>query len=202
MRTNNKKYFTMCKLCYNPNIMKNNNYQPILQNKSHFINVIYLFIIILLCTLLSCCGFRLNIHNENKKIIISQTNKIILDCDTVMICDTLTNTITKKNLATIITNPTKNDDYITIRINNEQTSKDPQNFNSVGRISAYLLTYQVNLTIIKQDSIIMQNTFQSQSTMLYNDNIILASNFDEVRFWDRLHLDVNKQILNYLTHIN
>ena len=46
---------------------------------------------------------------------------------------------------------TKESSTIVIRLTNEQTSRDSQGFNNAGRVSAYILTYQVQALIIKNN---------------------------------------------------
>ena len=90
----------------------------------------------------------------------------------------------------------------TIKLVNEQTSRDPQNFNSVGRIASYILTYQVQAQVFQHD-VQIGNTINIsvQSVMQYNDSIILASSFDEASFWDKLHEDATNQLIRRLIAI-
>lgn len=172
------------------------------------INLISVSITIVVFSLcLNGCGFHLRGKNHDYNLPF---NYVYLDCKNVNICSNLKSAIKTQGLTQIVNAPTPTKEQIssnngkipnvtTILLLNEQTSRDPQNFNSVGRISAYLLTYQIQAQIW-QDGVQIGDTLeiQTQSVMQYNDSIILANNIDEAKFWDNLHENATNQLIRKL----
>jgi LPS-assembly lipoprotein len=181
---------------------------------------LFLLIIISLTSLitLSGCGFHLRGTNADYKLPFST---VYLDCKNVAICPNLQSAIKLQKLTTLVSsqNPTtnttdnKNNMYsiknntqnnaqepiTTIQLLNEQTSRDPQNFSSVGRIAAYILTYQVQAIILQNGLQIGSTiTVSAQSIMQYNDSVILSSSINEGAFWDNLHQSVTNQLIRRL----
>ena len=104
-------------------------------------------------------------------------------------------------MAILVSTPDKAE--VTIRLLNEQTSRDAQSFNKVGRISAYTLTYQVDAQVWQHHEQIGKtiNIF-SQSTMQYNDATIRSNEIGEAGFWDRLHQNATSQLVRRLVYFN
>jgi LPS-assembly lipoprotein len=148
--------------------------------------------------LLSACGFHLRGSMGDYKFPFKS---VYLDCGGVVICNNLQNTIKTQNLSILATNPQSAE--VTIKLINEQTSRDPQGFNSAGRVAAFLLSYQVTAQIWKKGEPIGSDlTSVSQSVMQYNDSTILANNQNEVVFWDQLHQNVVNQLIRRITFFN
>lgn len=163
---------------------------------------------------LSGCGFHLRGISGDYKLPFAT---VYLDCNNIVICPNLQTAIKTQSLAKLVSSPNmpinkKNDlknttnakeeiqgPITTIRLVNEQTSRDPQNFNSVGRIAAYILTYQVQAQVWQYGSQIGDTiNVSAQSVMQYNDSIILANNLDEATFWDKLHQSATNQLIRRL----
>ncbi len=155
----------------------------------------FLFLLIPLL-LLTGCGFHL--RGSPGADYNFPFKKVYLECGTVIICSNLTTAINTQELAKIVTNPESAD--ATIKLVKEETSRDAQNFTSVGRASAYLLTYRVTAQIIqKHEQIGNDLVVSSSSTMQYNDSIILATNQNEITFWEQLHESVTNQLIKRIT---
>jgi outer membrane lipopolysaccharide assembly protein LptE/RlpB len=156
--------------------------------------IIYIFFSISLLVLTSC-GFHLRGYNDtNYKFPF---NNIYVECDNVIICNNFKHVVTTEDLANIVS--TKESSTIVVRLTNEQTSRDSQGFNNAGRVSAYILTYQVQALIIK-NNIQLGNTINisTQDTMQYNDATILSNNQQEALFWDNLHNNATNQLVRRL----
>jgi outer membrane lipopolysaccharide assembly protein LptE/RlpB len=147
---------------------------------------------------LSSCGFHLNGLSGDFKFPFET---VYVECNNVIICQNFTNAIKTQSLAIIESTPDQAE--VTIRLANEQTSRDPQGFNSVGRISSYLLTYQAQATVWQKSEQIGDDiNLYSQIIMQYNDSTILADNQEEGTFWDQLHQNVTNQLIRRLVHFH
>ncbi|MCC2625840.1 MAG: hypothetical protein K0R14_1713 [Burkholderiales bacterium] len=159
------------------------------------LNKFFLLLAIVLL-LLSGCGFHL--RGSPGADYKFPFKKVYLDCGTVVICSNLNTAIKTQELAKIVTNAESAD--ATIKLVKEETSRDAQTFTSVGRASAYLLTYRVIAQIIqKHEQLGNDLVVSASSTMQYNDSIILATNQNEVTFWDQLHESVTNQLIKRIT---
>ena len=148
--------------------------------------------------LLSACGFHLRGSNGNYKFPFKS---IYLECGSVVICSNLQTSIKTQELSPLAPRPESAE--VIIKLVNEQTSRDPQGFNSAGRIAAFLLTYQATAQVWENGEQIGKDmTSTSQAIMQYNDSTILANNQNEVIFWDQLHQNVTNQIIRRLTFFN
>ena len=157
------------------------------------IRYIYLLVIMFL---LSSCGFHLRGYTSlsNYKLPFKT---VYLQCDNVVVCANLTSLITKQNLSKIVTNPSEAE--ATIRLRNEETSRDANGFNTAGRVASYLLTYQVTAEVWqKGEQIGGDITVQTSATMNYNDSLILSKDQEEVDVWDKLHQDAASQLVRRL----
>lgn len=161
-----------------------------LHKYKNFLTLAILFVCI------SGCGFHLRgTAGANYKFPFK---KIYLDCGNVVICPNLTHAINTQELATIVNKPESAD--ATVKLVKEDTSRDAQSFTSVGRASAYVLTYRVTAQIIqKHEQLGKDIVVSSQSVMQYNDSIILSSNQNEVTFWDQLHESVTNKLVRRIT---
>lgn len=148
--------------------------------------------LILVCS----CGFHLRGSSGADYKFPFKT--VYVDCGSVVICPNLNNAIKTQMLATIESYPESAE--ATIKLVKEETSRDAQGFTSVGRVSAYLLTYRVTAQIIqKHEQVGNDIVVSAQSVMQYNDSIILSSNQNEISFWDQLHEAATNQLVKRIT---
>ncbi len=155
-----------------------------------------LLIIVLVC-IVSACGFHLRGTEGSYRLPFKS---VYLDCNNVIICSNLHTAIKIQNF-TNINNKIESAEAV-ITLFDEQTSRDPQAFNSVGRIAAYLLTYQIKATVTKNNLPIGKTIVISvNSIMNYNDSVILATNQNEVIFWNNLHQKATNQLIYQLVHV-
>ena len=181
--------------------MFKNNYQHSgfkIAKNIQFSNVIAWSAVFLLITLLSACGFHLRGSNGDYKFPFKS---VYVECGSVVICPDLKTAIKTQNLTILTATPDKAE--VIIKLVNEQTSRDPQGFNSAGRIAAFLLTYQTTAQVWQKGEQVGRDlTSISQAVMQYNDSTILSNNQNEVTFWDQLHQNVTNQIIRRLTFFN
>jgi outer membrane lipopolysaccharide assembly protein LptE/RlpB len=150
----------------------------------------------LMLLIISGCGFHLRgtSGGTNYKLPFK---KVYIDCGTVVICPNLNSAIKTQELATIVTKMESAD--AVIRLVKEDTSRDAQSFTNVGRVSAYMLTYQVTVEIIQNHQKVGKDiVVSSQSVMQYNDSTLLSNNQNEVTFWDQLHEQATNQLVQRL----
>ncbi len=146
--------------------------------------------------IVSACGFHLRGINGNNRFPFQ---KIYVQCDNVIICSNLTNAVKIQDLATLLPSPESAD--VTIQLFNEQTKRDPQGFNGAGRISSYLLTYQVQARILQKNKQIGNDIKVAVSaSMNYSDSILLAVNQNEAVFWTNLHENATNQLIRQLIY--
>lgn len=142
------------------------------------------------------CGFHLRGSSLSKYKFPFKS--VYIECGNVVICPNLTNAIKAQTLAKIESNPESAE--ATIKLVQENTSRDAQSFTSVGRVSAYLLTYSVTAQIIQHHEQVGNDiVVSSQATMQYNDSTILSSNQNEATFWDQLHQGATNQLIRRIT---
>ncbi len=154
-------------------------------------------IILLMITTLSSCGFHIRGYNNTDYKLPFET--VYIECSNVIICTNFNNMIKTDDLARIVTSPESAE--VTIKLFNEQTSRDAQGFTSVGRIAAYTLSYQVQAQVWQNHEQIGStlNIF-SQSTMQYNDATIRSNEIGEAQFWDNLHQSATNQLVRRLIY--
>jgi LPS-assembly lipoprotein len=155
-----------------------------------------ILLLIPLFFIMAACGFHLRgSPGANNKFPFKT---VYIDCGNVIICPNLKTAIKTQMLATMESSPESA--VATIKLVKEETSRDAQGFTSVGRVSAYLLTYRVTAQIIESHEQIGSDIVVSaQSTMQYNDSIILSSNQNEVSFWEQLHEAATNQLVKRIT---
>ena len=155
------------------------------------------YLLIVTCCLIISCGYHLRgFNNTSYKFPFK---KIYLDCDAVVICKNIQNVITNEDLAMLATNK-QNADVI-LKVYDEQTTRNAQGFNSVGRISSYILSYQVNLKILSNSQDVKAIIpIYSQIIMSYNDATVLSNNEQESKFWDLLHNEATNQLIRRIVY--
>lgn len=151
----------------------------------------------LIClVILSACGFHLRGLNGDNRFPFKE---IYIECDNVIICSNLNNAVKIQDLAKTVNSPESAD--VTIKLFNEQTKRDPQGFNGAGRISSYLLTYQVQAKVLQNNKQIGNDIKISvNSSMNYNDSILLAVNQNEASLWNNLHENATNQLIRQLVY--
>lgn len=155
------------------------------------------FLLLLLCLCLCACGFHLRGFNNTDFKFPFQS--VYVDCNGVVICPNFKTMIVTDDLSQLKDKPESAE--VTIKLLNEQTARDAQGFNSVGRISAYLLTYQAQAQVYQHHEQIGDTIDVSvQSTMQYNDATILSNNLGEANFWDNLHQLAATQLVRRLVY--
>ena len=149
-----------------------------------------------LCLTLSSCGLQLRGTNNNFKLPFAS---IYLECNSVIICQNIKQIIQTDHLTQIVQNP--QDSNITIKIFNEQTSRDAQSFNNAGRITGYVLTYTVDSQVL-QNNVPISDTFNISAHLImqYNDATILSSNQEEANVWNNLHINASNQLIKRLVY--
>ena len=151
-----------------------------------------------LCIICSC-GFHLRGYNNTDFKFPFQT--VYLECDNVLICTNFRNVISTNSLANLATQ--SESAQVTIKLANEQTKRDIQSLNSFGRVSSYLLTYQVEAQIFKHREPIGKTMYVStQMSMQYNDATILSNNIGEAKLWDQLHIKATNQLVRQIVYFN
>jgi outer membrane lipopolysaccharide assembly protein LptE/RlpB len=158
----------------------------------------YLLTIIILSCILCSCGFALRGSELSDYKFPFKT--VYIECNGVVICKNLNTAIKTESLATIVNSPTKAE--ITIKLFNEQTSRDAQSFNAYGRISAYLLTYQTQVAIFnkQKDQLGEDINISQHIVMQYNDTTILADNTEEKDFWNQIHDMATLQLIHRIIY--
>ncbi len=155
------------------------------------------FGVIGIIALLTGCGFHLRgFNNTDFKFPF---RSVYIECSNVVICQNFKSVIQTDDLTTITNKPESAE--VTIKLINEQTSRDAQGFNSAGRISAFVLTYQVQAQVWKNYQQI-GNTIDisTQQTMQYNDATILSNNQEETIMWNELHVSATNQLVRRLVY--
>ena len=154
---------------------------------------IYIIIILLA---LSSCGFHLRGYNASSNYKLP-FKTVYIQCDNVAICSNLTSLITKQDLSKVVTNA--NDAEATLRLSMEETSRDANDFNTAGRVSSYLLTYQATTEVWQNGEQIGDKiTVHTDATMSYNSSLILSKDQEEADIWDKLHQDAASQLIRRL----
>ncbi|MBX9598871.1 MAG: hypothetical protein K2X04_09900 [Burkholderiales bacterium] len=151
----------------------------------------------LVMVMLVGCGFHLRGEGGSFQF---PYKKSYLQCANVIICSGLQRTIQAENLTTLVKN--KESAEAVIIITNEQTSRDANNFNSVGQISGYLLTYQVTAQVYtpKGDQIGNDIVVQNQMVMAYNNSLILSAQQQEETTWDQIHQNVINSLIRRIVY--
>lgn len=154
-----------------------------------------LICIILVSISIIGCGFHLRGIGSDYKFPFKS---VYLDCSGVAICPNLNTAIKTQNVSQLVTKPESAE--VTLKLVDEETSRDAQGFTGVGRVSAYTLNYKITAQIWHNHSQIGKDvTVSSQSVMQYNDSTILSNTQNEVTFWDNLHQNVTNQLIRRLT---
>lgn len=154
----------------------------------------YLYVILFSVCLIGC-GFHLRGTAGDYKFPFKS---VYIDCGSVAICPNFTHAIRTEAISKLATKPESAE--VTIKLVNEETSRDAQGFTSVGRVSAYILTYTITAQVWQHHEQIGKDILvSSQSVMQYNDSTILSNDQNELTFWDQLHQTVTNQLIRRLT---
>lgn len=154
-------------------------------------------ICLLIISLISSCGFHLRGKGGTFQF---PYKKVYLDCQSAIICDGLRQTIKNEELA-ILVNHRESSEAI-IWVGNEQTSRDTYNFNSVGQIASYILTYQITVQVYnpKGDQIGGDMVVKNQMIMAYNNSLILSAQQQEDTTWGDIHENVINGIVRRVVY--
>lgn len=127
---------------------------------------------------------------------------VLINCDTPVICPGFKNTIKAESLTTIVTN--KESAEVIIAVSNEKTSRDTLDFNSVGQIASYILTYQITARIYNQTGDQLGNdiVIQNQQVMAYNNSLILSAQQQEENTWDQIHQNVINALIRRIVYFH
>jgi LPS-assembly lipoprotein len=127
---------------------------------------------------------------------------VLINCDTPVICPGFKNTIKAESLTTIVTN--KESAEVVIAVSNEKTSRDTLDFNSVGQIASYILTYQITARIYNQTGDQLGNDIvvQNQQVMAYNNSLILSAQQQEENTWDQIHQNVINALIRRIVYFH
>lgn len=150
----------------------------------------------MLLLLVNGCGLHLKGYNTSYYKF--PFKNVYVDCKNVIICDNLKNAIKTQDLSQL-SNKIESDTVI-IELSQENTKRDPQSYSSVGRISVYLLSYQIIVKVFSDNEFLGTFDVMSQATMQYNDTTILSFDQQEASFWDQLHQNVTNQLIRRLIH--
>lgn len=146
---------------------------------------------------LSGCGFHLRGLDGGYQFPYKKT---FLQCDTTVICQQLTATITHENLTKLVTN--KESAEATIVVSNEQTSRDDSGYNASGQLANYLLTYQITAQVFDRVGNQVGQTIvvQHSETMNYNNSLILSAQMQEQKSWDNIHQAVISSLIRRIVY--
>lgn len=149
--------------------------------------------------ILAACGFHLRGVAGSYSFPFKT---VLLNCDTPVICPSLRNTIKAESLTMLVTN--KESAEVVITVSNEQTSRDTLDFNSVGQIASYILTYRVTARIynLQGDQLGNDIMVQNQQIMAYNNSLILSSQQQEENTWDLLHQNVINALIRRIVYFH
>lgn len=149
---------------------------------------------------LSACGFHLRgLQSDSYKFPFKTA---YLECVSPVICSNLTSAIKSEALTTLVNSPESADAII--KVYNEQTSRDPLDYNRYGRIASYLLTYQVTVEVFDKKHIQIGNDMlvKSAVTMNYNDSLILSSQQQEVASWEDAHSQAVNGVIRRIVYLD
>ncbi len=157
------------------------------------------FLLLPLIVLLTSCGFHLRGYNNTDYKF--PFNSVFVKCQNVVICSNLETMIKTHDLAIIESQEDKAEAVILLY--NEQTSRDIQSFNAAGRISAYLMTYQVQAKVFEHNvQLGNQINVSVNGTLQYNDATILSNNQGEADLWNTLHNNATNQLVRKIIFSN
>lgn len=148
-------------------------------------------------TILSSCGFHLRGKDGSYQFPFK---RVFLECDTAIICQGFKTAIQREGLTQLVTN--RESAEVIILVGHEQTSRDTYNFNSVGQIASYLLTYQITAQIYNPQlvQIMPDIVVQNQMVMAYNNSLILSAKQQEETLWDEIHQNVISTLIRRLVY--
>lgn len=158
----------------------------------NWVNIVLSLVIVTLVG----CGFHL--RGEDGSFAFPY-KKTYLQCDSVIICPGLKRTIQAERLTTLVN---KESAEAVIIVANEQTSRDANNFNSVGQIASYLLTYQVTAQVYTPKGEPLSNDIvvQNQMVMAFNNSLILSAQQQEEKTWDQIHQNVINSLIRRIVY--
>jgi|GEM_PF-2548548 len=149
--------------------------------------------------ILAACGFHLRGVAGSYSF---PYKTVMLDCGTPVICPGFKKAIMAESLTTLVTK--KESAEAVVVVSNEQTSRDTMDFNSVGQISSYILTYQITARVYTPqgdqigDDIVVKN----QQIMNFNNSLVLSAQQQEDASWDLIHQNVINGLIRRLVYFH
>jgi LPS-assembly lipoprotein len=142
------------------------------------------------------CGFHLRGVDGDYQF---PYKTVYLECDTPVICPAFKTAITKENLTKLVA---KESAEATIVVSDEETNRAAYNYNSVGQIASYKLTYQVTARIYNKQGIQTAPDMKvmGQEIMNYNNSLILSANQQEEQTWDQIHQNVVTSLIRRIVY--
>jgi len=143
------------------------------------------------------CGFHLRGVDGDYQF---PYKTVLLQCDNPIICPGFKTAIQKENLTKLVNNMESAEAKIVV--SDEQTSRDAYGYNSVGQIASYILTYQVTARVFDRngDQLGEDIVVQNQTTMAYNNSLILSSQQQEETTWDQIHQNVINNLIRRIVY--
>ncbi len=156
-------------------------------------------LLLIFIVMLAACGFHLRGVAGTYSFPFKT---VLINCDTPVICPGFKNTIKAESLTTIVTN--KESAEVVIAVSNEKTSRDTLDFNSVGQIASYILTYQITARIYNKTGDQLGNDIvvQNQQVMAYNNSLILSAQQQEENTWDQIHQNVINALIRRIVYFH
>jgi len=163
---------------------------------SHIKKNLFYFILTILIT---SCGFHLRGFDGEYKLPYKH---IYVICNGVNICNDFSQTIIRENLSTIVHSKESADAIISF--SDQISNKTADSYSSVGRISSFNLSYSTDVTILKPTTMQVINAFNASAntSMHYNDGLILSMEQEETSIRTQLRQRVANQIITKIIHIN
>lgn len=145
------------------------------------------------------CGFHL--RGVNRTDYRFAYKYVYLTCDTPIICPGLISAIKNEELTTLVTRPESAEAVFVV--GNEQTSRDVLDYNGVGQIASYLLSYQITAQVfdLKGNQVGNDIVVKNQMTINYNNSLILSAQQQEDTTWNQIHQNVINTLIRRLVHL-
>lgn len=160
-------------------------------------NRIKLLLPIILALVTVGCGFHLRGVDGDYQF---PYKTVYLECTTPVICESLKSTIKNENLTKLVMN--KESAEAIILVDHEQTNRTAYNFNSVGQIASYKLSYEVTAQVFnpKGTQTMPDIRVHSQDIINYNNSLILSANQQEEQTWDNVHQNVISSLIRRIVY--
>ncbi len=144
------------------------------------------------------CGFHL--RGKSSDSYRFPYNSVYLDCGTPVICRGFRSAIQIESLTSLVSSPSKAEAVIVV--SNEQTSRDALDYNGIGQVASYLLSYQITAQVFdpKGNQIGNDIVVKNQMTINYNNSLILSAQQQENTTWDQIHQNVINSLIRRIIY--